>query len=229
MKQEFDNYINDYRKNCDNALWLSGESSSYFAVYKAKKLKEWITLSATEARVLDFGCGDGVMTNFVSKEFPHAQAFGVDPSPASIKEAKKHDHIIFKVNSDQSTKLDFEDDYFDLIYSAGTFHHIPFDLHEGYLQELTRILKPNGQLVILELNPLNPLTVLTFKRNPIDKDAKMLSHWYANKLGRKCGKTTTIHYCFFPKFLSKLRWVERYLTKLPFGALYAAIIKKDNR
>ncbi len=227
MNQEFDQYIDSYRKNLDNSLWLSGETSTYFARYKAKKIKEWTNLSLDKRhKILDFGCGDGVMTDFVSKEFSEAKTYGVDPSPKSIQEAERYQHIQFSVNSDQNTKLDFEDNFFDLIYAAGAFHHILFSLHEGYLQELTRILKPQGHLLVFELNPLNPLTVFTFKRNPIDQDATMLKPWYAHKIARKYGKTAIKFYCFFPKFFGKLRNLERYLTKIPVSALYSIIIQK---
>lgn len=229
MKNEFDDYINNYRKNNDNALWLSGESSEFFAWYKAKKLKESIELTSREPKILDFGCGDGLMTHCVKKFFAHAKLYGVDPSAKSIQEARNNfSDITFLTNSTNSTNLDFYDNTFDLIFSAGTFHHIPFEMHNDYLAELMRICKPSGYLVIFELNPLNPLTVLTFKRNPIDRDAKMLTPWYSYYLGKKYGKTAVHFICFFPKFLERLRWFERFLTKLPLGALYMISIQKDS-
>lgn len=229
IKQEFDKYIKNYRSNLDNSLWLSGESSTYFAAYKAKKLKEWVTPQLSEQhKILDFGCGDGVMTSFVSKEFPKVNVYGVDPSPKSIEEAKRFENIKFSVSSDQNTKLNFEDNYFDVIYAAGAFHHIPFSMHEGYMQELMRITKPGGKLVIFELNPLNPLTVYTFNRNPIDQDATMLKPWYAKKLANTYGKNQLKFYCFFPKVLGMLRSLEKWMTKVPASALYAVIIEKTD-
>jgi trans-aconitate methyltransferase len=118
MQAEFDNYIQNYRGNLDKALAISGESSDFFAQYKAKKLKEWLPEMANKPlSILDFGCGDGVMTNYVSIEFPHADLSGVDPSPKSIQTAQHlFSHIAFKVNSDTTTELDFNDSTFDLIF-----------------------------------------------------------------------------------------------------------------
>jgi len=228
LKQEFDSYIDKYRPNLDNQLWLSGESSTFFAKYKANKLKEWFPeLVLQKQKILDFGCGDGVMTNFTSDIFKNAEVYGVDPSPKSIEEAQEtFTHIKFTVNSDQTTQIDYPDNTFDLIFVAGAFHHIPFSMHQGYVQELNRIAKPNGKIIIFELNPLNPLTVFTFKRNPIDQNATMLKPWYGKKLGKKFGKTKVNFYCFFPRMLRRLRFFEKYLTKLPIGALYAIIISK---
>ena len=65
--------IQDYRENNDKYLSLSGESSIFFAEYKTLKLKEWFPkLTQWTPTILDYGCGDGIMTAFVKKIFPHA-------------------------------------------------------------------------------------------------------------------------------------------------------------
>lgn len=224
--KEFDNYIENYRKNCDNALSISGESSAFFAEYKALKLKEWFPEYKTKkCSILDFGCGDGLMTSFVKSNFNHAALYGVDPSPESIKTAQQNfPGIIFSANSENTSDLNFDKNTFDLIFSAGTFHHIPFEKHQGYLDEIFRILKPGGSFILFELNPLNPLTVITFKRNPIDYNATMMTPWYSYSLCKKFSKKcSTKFYCFYPNFLRKLRFSEKFMTKIPFGALYAII------
>ena len=231
-KKEFDSYIKNYRTNNDNALWLSGEPSNFFAQYKAKKIKEWLPEldKKQDKKILDFGCGDGLMTNYVGQVFSKAELYGVDPSPKSIQRAQENfSHIHFSTNSDQSKELNYADNTFDLIFSAGTFHHIPFDQHKGYLQELKRITKSDGHIIIFELNPLNPLTFYTFKNNPIDKDAKMLTPWYAHRLAKTYTKPTLKFYCFFPKMFNCLRGLEKYLTWLPIGALYAVIISSNKK
>lgn len=229
MKQEFDQYCDGYRLNCDKFLWLSGESSTYFAEYKAKKLAEWFPFPISPpAKILDFGCGDGLMTHFIKTHFPNSDVFGVDPSPKSIEKAKAHfNDIHFSTNSDEHTSLEFSNNYFDIIYAAGVMHHIPFNKHSNYLNELMRILKSEGSLVIFELNPLNPLTVITFKQNPIDRNATLMPPWYTQKLVKKYGPSTLKFCCFFPKILSWLRFSEAYLTKIPLGALYALITQKQ--
>lgn len=229
MHGEFDQYIDQYRDNLDKALSLSGESSTFFAQYKADKLREWLPERVYQAqKILDFGCGDGVMTNFVSQYFPNASVYGVDPSAKSVEVAQRSfKHINFSVNSEVEDTLPFEPDTFDIIFAAGAFHHIAFDKHHKYLEELDRIIKPSGCIVLFELNPLNPLTTLTFKRNPIDQYATMLTPWYAHKLAQRYGKATLKFYCFFPKIFKFLRPTERFLTKLPLGALYAVLISRQ--
>jgi len=234
MNAEFDCYIKDYRKNLDKSLALSGESSTYFAQYKAAKLREWLPARAKKAQtILDFGCGDGMMTSFVAQQFPMAKVYGVDPSPDSVKEAaEKYASIKFNVNYDEKPDLDFNDGMFDIVFAAGAFHHIPFERHIGYAQEIFRVLKPDGCLVMFELNPFNPLTVRTFKRNPIDQNATMLKPAYAKNLFKKIVPSAMIEnkfYCFYPSILKYLRWTERFMTKIPVGALYATIVQKKSK
>lgn len=226
-KHEFDEYIQDYRKTLDQALYLSGESSTFFAEYKAQKLAEWYGKKLpARPKILDFGCGDGLMAHFVKYYFPQADVYGIDPSQDSIEVAQEaYSHITFSSFYDDEP-IPFANNSFDLIYAAGVFHHIPFEEHEHFLQELYRITKPGGYVVIMELNPLNPATVITFKRNPIDQNAHMMTPWYTAKLASKLGKVRTTFYCFFPNFVKKLRFLEPYMTKVPFGALYTTTIQK---
>jgi ubiquinone/menaquinone biosynthesis C-methylase UbiE len=227
MKHEFDEHIAEYRKTMDNALSLSGEDSAFFARYKAEKLAQWFAPLLDEPiTILDFGCGDGLMTLFVKSLFTKATVFGVDPSHDSIEKAQQsEDGITFMGTNGKD--LPFQDQSFDLIYAAGVFHHIPFEEHEQQMREIYRVLKPGGQFVLFELNPLNPLTVITFKRNPIDKNARMMTSWYSKKLLKKYGNTRTVFYCFFPNIFSRLRSLESYIVKFPLGALYAVIMKKS--
>jgi ubiquinone/menaquinone biosynthesis C-methylase UbiE len=231
MKQihkEFDQFAKDYRGILDSVCNLTGESSEYFAQLKAEKLIEWFPLLQNEKlSILDFGCGDGMMTHFINISFPNATVFGVDPSPKSIEIAqKKYPNITFGVNSDSETIINFNDSMFDLVLAAGSFHHIPYHMHKGYLDELLRILKQKGSLVLFELNPLNPGTRLMFHRSPFEENAKMLTPWYTYKMSRSFGGCAINYYSFFPHFLRWFRPLEKILKKVPFGGLYAAIMKK---
>jgi ubiquinone/menaquinone biosynthesis C-methylase UbiE len=226
MNHEFDQFAKDYRGINDNALKITGESSTFFAQYKAKKLREWCPEKIDQSiKILDFGCGDGVMTSFVQHEFKNASMYGTDPSSESIEVAQEtFGHINFGTSF--GLKIDFEDNFFDLIYAAAAFHHIPFEDHETYVKEILRVLKPGGTFVLFELNPWNPVTRYIFKRNPIDQNATMLPKNYSVHLLKDFNKVITKFYSFYPGFLGWLRPTERYMTKIPFGALYACLAEK---
>src|SRR3989338_5944439 len=198
MKAEFDSYAHNYTENLDVHLSATGETSTFWSTYKAQKLKIWLPnyLQHPPKNILDFGCGTGFMTNEMRTLFPYSQLYGVDPSQESIEIAQKqYPSIRFKASEENLSN--FSDNTFDLIYCSSVFHHIPFDRHNFYIQELKRILSQTGILVIFELNPLNPGTTYVFNRNPIDKNAKMLTPWYATKLAAPIGKTSCLFYGFF--------------------------------
>jgi SAM-dependent methyltransferase len=228
MKAEFDDYIKEYRKDQDSYLNATGESSEFFTIYKTQKLAEWLPefFKGTPKTILDFGCGDGLMTEKVQKQFPETKLFGCDPSPESIKVAQKnHPEITFEVSgADLSC---FKDEQFDVIFAAGVFHHIPFSEHAGYIQELHRVLTKNGVLILFELNPFNPGTQYIFNTCPIEKNAKMLNPLYARNLLKEYGSPTLKFYSFFPHFLRGFRCTEKFLTKVPLGGLYATFLKKE--
>ena len=227
MEQEFDKFAKGYRNLADQYIKISGETSDSFAVYKAKKLVELTPKIQPILTALDFGCGDGIMTAHVDKQLPHAKLFGLDPSSKSIDIAKQnHPKISFHKSS--GTTIDFEDNFFDLVFASCVFHHIDHALHETYLAEILRILRPGGAFVMMEHNPLNPLTLQSVWRNPMDKNAKLMSHWKAKKLFGKKGKISTNFYFFFPALLKKLRFMEKYLRWLPLGAQYACILTKKS-
>jgi ubiquinone/menaquinone biosynthesis C-methylase UbiE len=224
---EFDQYATHYRAIVDNSLAATGESSDFFARYKAGKLATWFPHFTNQpCSILDFGCGDGLMTTHVAHLFKQALVVGIDPSPESIAVAQQqpNQNISFVV---AGTSLNFPGQQFDLIYAAGVFHHIEFAQHTHYLNEIFRILKPGGSFILFELNPLNHGTRYIFKRNPIDQNAHMLTPWYAQKLVKAYGISRTKFYGFFPRALRWLRWTEPFLTKLPIGGLYACIVKKQ--
>jgi ubiquinone/menaquinone biosynthesis C-methylase UbiE len=106
-------------------------------------------------KILEIGCGIGTdLTNFAENNF----VFGTDISRQSLNLAEKN----FKLRGlkgtfikASATKLPFNDEYFDLIYSCGVLHHIP-DVKNA-ISEMKRVLKPNGKIIILLYNLKSPL------------------------------------------------------------------------
>lgn len=224
---EFDDYIRGYRDIQDKHLAPSGESSVYFAEYKIRKMLEWLPkLQNEKLKILDFGCGDGMMTEFIRRYFMYSKIYGADVSKKSIEEAKEcFDGIEFSHIKDN--KLDWPDQTFDLITAAGVFHHVPKTEQKNWIDEAMRILKPGGTFVVFELNPLNPGTQYIFQNHPMEKNAKMLFPWQADKLLKDFISVETKFYCFFPRYFKFFRPLERFLTWVPFGALYACLARKD--
>lgn len=224
-KPEFDRFAKDYRAEQDKYLKLTGEDSDYYARYKVHKLVSWLPQEQSkENKILDFGCGDGLMTNYLAHYFNNSKISGVDISDESIRIARaSYDNIDFKTIE---RKINVADNSYDIICSAGVFHHIKEQDHKHWISELTRVLKPGGICVIFESNPLNPGTQYLFWNHPMEKDSKMLKHWYTKGLLKKYGEVSTNHFCFFPKWFKFLRVFESLISWLPLGGLYACLLKK---
>ena len=98
-------------------------------------------------KVLDFGCGDGMMLRHLEPS-GDGESWGVDINGDLTLWCQQNLTPPFKFLTTTSfPHLPFEDNYFDLIYSFSVFTHI-CDLADAWLLELRRTLKPGGRLYL---------------------------------------------------------------------------------
>ncbi len=108
-------------------------------------------------KILDVGCGTGSLTIAAKqRQGNDGTVMGIDPSSnmvslAQEKTAKAQVEVDFQVGVIE--KIDFPENYFDLVLSSLMMHHLPAELKKDGLQEVYRILKPDGTLLIVELDP----------------------------------------------------------------------------
>lgn len=121
--------------------------------------RETISLAALQPgdTVLDMGCGTGKLILAAEKVVgPEGTAVGLDVEPAMIAQARLHAHkkqsrALFEVASIE--EIPYPDEYFDMAFSTLVFHHLTDAQKEAGFAELRRVLKPNGRLLIVDLNP----------------------------------------------------------------------------
>lgn len=113
------------------------------------------TLDRNHKRILDVATGTADVALEINKQLPEAEIIGLDISPEMLKLGQekvskrgKSDKI--KLIVGDSEKLPFEDNYFDAITVA--FGVRNFENLEKGLEEFYRVLKPNGQVMILEFS-----------------------------------------------------------------------------
>lgn len=97
------------------------------------------------SRVLDVGCGSGVL--LARMQSFGWQVEGVEPDPSAVEAARKRG-VTVRLGTLEQQK--YPDDSFDAVHSAHVIEH----LHnpEVFFRESWRILKPGGTLVVLTPN-----------------------------------------------------------------------------
>ena len=106
-----------------------------------------------EERVLDVGCGTGVLTRLAAQEA--AEAVGIDAAPAMIevaraKATKQGVKVDFRTALIEA--LSFPDAHFDVAFSTLMIHHLPPEVKRTGLREVLRVLKPDGRFLVADFD-----------------------------------------------------------------------------
>jgi ubiquinone/menaquinone biosynthesis C-methylase UbiE len=146
VAQYFDQIVEIYADNYTNG--------SHCSRYFDQRLK--IVFSYLEklnnARVLDVGCGPGMMADYcIDRGFDF---FGIDISSRMINECiNRFGHINsthFSVGKLQ--KLEFPDSFFEVVLCMGALEYVSESELNKAIAEMTRVLKPGGLLIVSLLN-----------------------------------------------------------------------------
>lgn len=123
--------------------------------------------------VLDICCGTGDLSRIIKKIQPNAQVTGIDFSEKMLAIAKKKYSKINFLQGD-ATKLPFEDSMFDYVVMGFGLRNILNA--EKAVEEVYRVLKPNGEFLHLDFGQKNvaskiydlitPVMVKFFTNNP---------------------------------------------------------------
>lgn len=122
---------------------------SHYVSNTLQFLKSRAELSQTD-KVLDVACGTGEFERLILADNPGQQMVGVDISEKMIEMARQklqnYPNVEFQLAS--ASALPFPDASFDTVVSANSFHY--FDDPDVALKEIKRVLKPDGNLIILD-------------------------------------------------------------------------------
>lgn len=124
-----------YQKNWEKKLLEKGRSESQKRVYLTlSRLFDDIINEKFEGNILDLGCGDSALVNYLNTT-ENIMAKGIDINQG----------INF-----ENDKLPFEKEEFDIIIMYSVIEH----LHNpgNILNEIKRILKPKGKIIIITSN-----------------------------------------------------------------------------
>jgi ubiquinone/menaquinone biosynthesis C-methylase UbiE len=143
MKCEVENQYNRIAKDYQKIL----NDKNYYKYITSK------FCSKVKGKMLDAGCGNGFITNYLFSKNP--QIIGIDFSEGMIKEAKnKYPKITFhKMNMG---KLEFNENTFNGVFCFQTFEHISPIEQEKVLKEFFRVMNNKGILMFNTNNRFYP-------------------------------------------------------------------------
>ncbi|MHB1167120.1 MAG: class I SAM-dependent methyltransferase [Carboxydocellales bacterium] len=116
----------------------------FIAKQDTKHFKKYLN---KEAKILEIGCASGDYLVHL-RDFGGWDAYGIELSSYAVDKAKKE----YQLNIQEGTLFDtsFENNEFDLVIMRHVLEHIP-NINET-LQEIKRILKPKGKIMIIVPN-----------------------------------------------------------------------------
>jgi ubiquinone/menaquinone biosynthesis C-methylase UbiE len=146
-------------------LQLFGANKSVLTI--AERLADRAEVRESD-RVLDLGTGPGTVAITFAKRAKNGKVYGIDlwgDGSYSTKERAEVNARLEGVENrcgfavaDCTKKLDFEDEYFDIIAGSQILHELQFHgLQEDYgkvFKEINRLLNPNGKIIFVEPNKL---------------------------------------------------------------------------
>ncbi len=100
-------------------------------------------------RVLDVGCGEGQVARYIARSGAHV--VGLDPTPSQIREAHVRGGLPCYVQAG-GEQLPFRDGAFEAVVLCLALEHI--DPFEPAIQEIARVLVPDGQFLLLLVHPI---------------------------------------------------------------------------
>ena len=139
-KATFDKYSNRMRSvtNIEKAIYEFKKDKNKNLNFLLTKRFNWMKKFISENdKGLEVGAGAGFSKKFITnKNF-------------LISDFANYDHLDIKNIDAQDTKL--EKQSFDYVIASNMIHHVPYPIK--FLNEMHRILKPNGKLIIQEAHP----------------------------------------------------------------------------
>lgn len=128
-------HLYDIRYEVDEKEWRAQAKRSlifqFWEVYKP---------ASKNQKMLDYGCGSGVLQSQFEHKYPWVTAYGIDIAENAIQYSKQRG--LKRVSMYDGEIIPFPDSSFDLVTAIDVIEHVKDD--NQALREITRVLKPDG-------------------------------------------------------------------------------------
>ncbi|MDR3592139.1 MAG: class I SAM-dependent methyltransferase [Negativicutes bacterium] len=146
------NYFQELAAKYD--AWFATPHGRYVFCHEREKIMELLDIKPG-IYTLDIGCGTGIYTNELCQA--GARVVGVDISPEMLAIAadknRQHGDTVSFLAADAAA-LPFADESFDLVTSISAMEF--YEKPRESLQEMYRVLRPGGHMLVATLNSLSP-------------------------------------------------------------------------
>ena len=106
-------------------------------------------------RVLEIGCGTGNLLTALGRRGLDIEAVGVDPDPAALRRARRkavRRKLPIRYERGFAGALPLPDAGFDRVLSSFMLHHLEGEERLRALREVRRVLRPGGQVHIVDVD-----------------------------------------------------------------------------
>ena len=134
-------------------FWIWGPDINFLKALREHEAYNCLDYLEDKGRLLDFGAGSGHQATYF-------QSYGFEVDAIDLETSNYLKLRDFEVTNYDGKKIPFPDKHFNIVFSSNVFEHI----YETtlILDELSRVLKPNGIMVLLMPSPSWRLwTILT--------------------------------------------------------------------
>lgn len=107
------------------------------------------------ARVLDIGCGSGLLALLIKQRYPGCEVVGIDADDRILEIARKRMEKAgvtgVQLCCARAEETGLADGSIDAAVSTLAFHHLPPAAKEGATREVARVLRPGGTFLLVDL------------------------------------------------------------------------------
>jgi SAM-dependent methyltransferase len=123
----------------------------------AQTLVDCAKNNQSHLRILEIGCGEGLVASSIINQFASAQLLGIDITPdpgrfftGDLQRAQFRSCSTKELVEEQVAP-------FDLVILCDVLHHVPDDLLQSVLHDAVRLLAPDGLLAVKEMERDNSI------------------------------------------------------------------------